>query len=160
VLVLPDGRVLEESLDVMIWALGQNDQEGLLAREGDAQRQLVEGMDASFKPQLDRYKYPSRYEDEPISDHRAAGLGWINANLAPRLEKHANLFADEVAFADIAIFPFIRQFAHVDKDWFFATAPRPVCDWLKKHLSSDRFGAIMKKYPQWKSDAPGVNFPE
>jgi len=160
VLILPDGEVIEESLDVMLWALGENDVEGLLDLEPDAQRSLIDRLDAEFKPHLDRCKYLSRYPDEPAEDHRGIALEWIETHLAPRLEGRANLFADAVSFADIASFPFIRQYAHVDRDWFYATAPEAVCAWLKRHLASKRFAAIMSKYAQWKTGQPGIAFPE
>ena len=160
VLILPGQQVLEESLDIISWALAQSDDESLLAIEPEAQRTLVETMDADFKPHLDRYKYLNRYPDEPKGDHRAIGLAWIETHLLPRLDKADNLFADQASFADIATFPFIRQFAHVDRDWFYSAAPKSVCDWLKRHLSSERFLQIMRKYPKWETGAPGVTFPE
>ena len=161
VLVLGDGQVIEESLDVIDWALAQGDAGGLLAVDPEAQKALIENMDTVFKPHLDRYKYPNRYQDETgETDHRALGLAWIEANLAPRLDGQTNLFGADVSFADIASFPFIRQFAHVDRDWFYASAPASVGEWLKRHLASDRFARIMKKYARWVSGQPGVDFPE
>ena len=160
VLILPDGQVLDESLDVMKWALAQNDTEGLLGVEPDTQQTLVEAMDANFKPHLDRYKYLNRYPDEPADDHRGIGLSWIEAHLTPRLAHSRNLFGDQVSFADIAIFPFIRQYAHVDREWFYATAPDHCSQWLSRHLESPRYTAIMKKYKQWKTGEIGLNFPE
>lgn len=160
VLMLPDGLVLEESLDIMAWALAQSDTQELLLREPDEQRQLVDAMDADFKPHLDRYKYQSRdADDRPADHHRGIGLSWIEAHLTPRLEQSRNLFGDQVSFADIAIFPFIRQFAHVDRNWFYAAAPQQVCDWLRGHLESPRFAAIMGKYAPWQSGQVGVSFP-
>ncbi len=161
VLVFADGRVIDESLDVIDWALGENDADGLLAVEAEAQKALIADMDATFKPQLDRYKYPNRYADEPGgSDYRGGGLAWIETHLAPRLQVQANLFGGAVSFADIASFPFVRQFAHVDRDWFYGAAPKPVGEWLQRHLASDRFAQIMKKYAQWGTGQPGINFPE
>ena len=160
VLVFPNGRVIEESLDVMAWALSTSDGDGLLSVEPQLQRALVGDMDANFKPHLDRYKYPNRYGDGAgQKDHRTVGLGWIEDKLAPRFANQENLFGDDASFADIATFPFVRQFAHVDRDWFYATAPDPVCDWLKRHLASDRFASIMQKYEQWVTGTPGVDFP-
>lgn len=159
VLVFPDGRVLEESLEVMKWALEQSDVRGFLKAEPEEQCALVDDMDARFKPHLDRYKYPNRYRDEPPADHRGTGLEWIAEHLATRLQKAPYLFGETVGFADVASFPFIRQFAHVDRDWFYATAPETVCEWLRAHLASDRFAHIMAKYPQWQPGAPSIVFP-
>lgn len=160
VLVLPDGAVVEESLDIIRWALGQDDPEGLLGADPDAQYALIDALDREFKPHLDRYKYPNRYDGEPAADHSMIALDWIDTHLAPRLSQHDNLFADEPALADIATFPFIRQFAHVDRDWFYKTASNSVCDWLSRHLESDRFAGIMAKYARWQSGEPGVLFPK
>ena len=159
VLILPDGRVLDESLDVMDWALGQSDESGLLRAQTADQRALIAAMDKDFKPHLDRYKYLSRYPDEPSADHRTMGLSWIETHLAPRLRQSKNLFGEQVSFADIASFPFVRQYAHVDRDWFYATVSSEVGAWLKGHIASDRFKAIMTKYDQWKSGDTGVAFP-
>jgi glutathione S-transferase len=83
----------------------------------------------------------------------------MNTHLAPRLTTHENLFGDKVSFADLASFPFIRQYAHVDRDWFYSAVPQAVGDWLQRHIESDRFAAIMSKYKQWASGEPGIVFP-
>lgn len=160
VLILPDGEVIDESLDIMHWALGQRDEEDLLDIEADAQFALVQAMDSDFKPHLDRYKYQNRYPDEADADHRAIGLHWIRQNLEQRLAAHPNLFGERPRFADIAIFPFIRQFAHVDRDWFYETVSDGTKAWLTQHLESARFKHIMKKYKPWATGEAGVNFPD
>ena len=160
VLILPDGEVIDESLDIMRWALKMRDDEELLSTEAEAQLALVQDMDATFKPHLDRYKYPNRYPDEPDVDHKGIGLDWINRNLYERLTRHAHLFGEKTTFADIAIFPFIRQFAHVNRDWFYETVSPETGNWLKHHLESPRFKRIMKKYKQWPGNEPGVIFPD
>jgi len=160
VLVLPDGHIIDESLDIIEWALSQNAPSKLLCNSPAEQRDLIARLDAEFKPHLDQYKYPNRYPDTPPADHRALAISWIETHLAPRLEQSPNLFGSAPALADIASFPFIRQFAHVDRDWFYATAPKPVCEWLLGHIESDRFKNIMSKYKQWQSGEPGVVFPE
>lgn len=160
VLVLPDGEVIDESLDIMLWALDKQDNEALLEVEREAQLALVQSMDQAFKPLLDRYKYPSRYQDEPTADHRELGMAWIKDNLGKRLEIGVHLFGDTPMFADIAIFPFMRQFAHVDRDWFYATAPEGVGGWLKGHIESARFAEIMDKHKQWEAGTRGVSFPK
>lgn len=160
VLILPDGRVIDESRDIIEWALEENTFTGLLDKDPLQQRALIDTLDTDFKPHLDRYKYPNRYSGEPPADHRALALDWINSHLSPRLAAHANLFGDAVSFADLASFPFIRQYAHVDRDWFYRAVPQAVGDWLLRHIESDRFAAIMSKYKQWTSDEPGIVFPE
>ncbi len=159
VLILPNAEVIEESLDVMDWALAQADPEDLLSIEPDVQRALVQACDRMFKPHLDRYKYPNRYADEPSADHRGLGLAWIMTHLAPRLETASNLFGARPMYADIAMFPFVRQFAHVDAAWFYETVPASVSSWLKAHIGSARFKAVMTKYDQWQSGETGVVFP-
>jgi glutathione S-transferase len=159
VLILPDGRVIDESRDIIDWALEENTTTGLLDKDPLHQRALINTLDADFKPHLDRYKYPNRYSGEPPADHQAIALDWMNTHLAPRLTTHENLFGDKVSFADLASFPFIRQYAHVDRDWFYSAVPQAVGDWLQRHIESDRFAAIMSKYKQWASGEPGIVFP-
>ena len=149
VLVLPDGTVIDESLDIMEWALAKSDALGLLASDPDEQRTLVRQLDSDFKPYLDKYKYPDRPSSVSDPDPRGRGMLWIETHLAPRLTTSSNLFGERVSFADFGAFPFIRQFAHVDRDWFAEHAPKPVSAWLQRHLASARFEAVMPKYPQW-----------
>ena len=143
VMVLADGRVIDESLDIMKWAAAQNDPKRLL---GDTDFTLIEQNDHSFKPQLDRYKYPSRFPDEDCGaaqDNCAAFF----ALLDDRLKATASLGG----LTDYAIFPFIRQCANVDKNWFDALPYDALKTWLTAHLESAAFQAIMTKYPVWKS---------
>lgn len=156
VLVLPDGTVIDESFDIMEWALARNDALGLLAVDPDEQRALIRHLDSEFKPYLDKYKYPNR--DSPVDDPdpRGKGVLWIKTHLAPRLAESPNLFGNQLGFADLAAFPFIRQFAHVDRDWFAEHASEPVFTWLQRHLESQQFKAVMSKYPQWLSGEDGI----
>ena len=101
VIVLADGEVIEESLDVMRWALAQNDPESWLA-PGDAMFDLIAENDGPFKHHLDRYKYSNRYEDAVAAEHREAGLDYLN-KLNDRLAGQAQLFGDEVSLADIVL---------------------------------------------------------
>ncbi|MEO1964064.1 glutathione S-transferase [Hyphomonas sp.] len=154
VLVLESGEVIDESLDVMRWALAENDPEGWLEADAAETDALIAQNDGPFKRALDRYKYPNRYEDEgadPVAN-REAGLA-ILKGLSEQIAAHGGqLFGPAPTLADMAIFPFVRQFAHTDMDWWEAAAPGPVKTWLAGHKESTRFRAIMKKYPQW---APG-----
>lgn len=147
VLHLPDGRIIDESLDVMRWALAQNDAEGWLRPHGmDA---LISACDTDFKTHLDRYKYASRYDDSDPLVHRAAGEPFIQ-KLEARLAKSPFLFGDRKALADIAIAPFVRQFALADWDWFFATPYVNVHRWLGDFIASEPFTAVMDKFDPWR----------
>ena len=147
VLISADGPLLEESIDIMRWALGKNDPEGWLA--GD-DRELIERNDGPFKHHLDRYKYPARYEDCDPLEHRAAGLK-ILRDLDARLGSQAQLTGAQRTLADMALFPFIRQFANTDRAWFDAEPLPHLQRWLEGHLSSDIFKAIMPKFAPWKA---------
>ena len=131
VLVLADGTVIDESLDIMRWALGQNDPEGWLA--GD-DRALIAANDGPFKHHLDRAKYPGRYEEEGLSDHRAAALALL-APLELRLQAAPWLCGESRTLTDIALFPFIRQFAAIDPAW-----AEPIAgDLAKRQYSAPRW---------------------
>ncbi|UYH55257.1 glutathione S-transferase [Qipengyuania sp. SS22] len=145
VLVTETGEVIEESRDIMRWALARNDPEGWLDRTDTA---LVETNDGAFKHHLDRYKYATRYDDVDPADHRDAALT-ILRDLDERLAQSAYLCGDTRGFADIAIFPFIRQFANADRDWFDGQPLPHLQAWLSGLIESDLFTGIMAKHPQW-----------
>ena len=149
VLVTDDGTVLEESLDIMRWALGKNDPEGWLERQDV---ELLEATDGPFKHHLDRYKYYTRYEDADPLEHRAQCLDHLK-RLNDRLEGQPNLCGEQRGFADIAIFPFVRQCANHDREWFEGAGIANVAAWLERHVTSDLFAAIMTKYPKWEPEA-------
>jgi len=158
VLVLASGEVIDESLDVMRWALAENDPEDWLRADADETAVLIAQNDGPFKRALDRYKYPNRYETEsadPVAN-RDAGLT-ILTGLSDRIAANGGqLFGAAPTLADMAIFPFVRQFAATDRDWWTKAAPAPLAGWLEGHVSSPRFRAIMAKYAQW---APGAAEP-
>jgi glutathione S-transferase len=152
VLLLPNGTVLEESLEIMRWALAQNDPEGWLA--GDDQ-ELITRNDGPFKRHLDRYKYPTRYPDEAGGDeetfrydHRAHGLKVLE-ELNAQLQSAPYLSGAARSMSDIAIFPFIRQFANTGREWFDNLDLAPLQEWLETHLASELFASIMPKYTPW-----------
>lgn len=160
VLVLQDGTVLEESLDVMGWALRRDDPEGLRAFPQDvckAMDELVAESDGPFKSALDRYKYPNRYDGTDRAGEREKGAAFIG-KLDGLLDGQPHLFGERISFADIAILPFVRQFAHVDRGWFWAQDWPNVLRWLDVFLESDRFKHIMTKHAQWQSGEEGVRF--
>lgn len=142
VLVLPDGRVIDESLDIMRWALARHDPGNWLAGIDQA---LIATNDGAFKHHLDRTKYPQRHGSDPIV-HRAAGLA-ILAGLEARLATRAQLAGDAPGFTDIAVFPFIRQFAAIDPGWFAAQPLHHLHDWLAGHLASPLFATAMARQP-------------
>ena len=112
-------------------------------------RGLIAENDGPFKDALDRYKYPGRYEGVTVDAQRKQGSQFIN-KLEQLLAGKKFLFGNRISVADIAILPFIRQFAHVDRDWFWQQDWQNVIRWLEDFLESDRFSLIMEKYPQWK----------
>jgi glutathione S-transferase len=162
VLALPDGTVLEESRDIMEWALARHDPGHWLPAAGsDAAAQaseLICANDTLFKPQLDCYKYAVRYPEHPADYYRAQGEQFLQ-QLELRLQQHAWLLGKYMTVADVAIFPFLRQFAHVDRDWF-CQAPYPCLQhWLQRLLDSELFQAVMRNYPPWKTGDVRVLFP-
>lgn len=150
VLLLPDGQVIDESLDIMTWALKQN---APCSWSKNVDRTLIKQNDGPFKHNLDRYKYPNRY-DEDCSNARRNALEIIQ-NLNDRLAQNKHLGSDQPNLTDYAIFPFIRQFANVDREWWQAQDTKPIQNWLKHHLDSPLFQSIMEKYPQWTPDISG-----
>ena len=150
VLVTPE--VIEESRDVMAWALAQNDPEGWLDMPA-AGHALIDQADGPFKSALDRTKYASRYPDANPDTAREEASVFLRQ--LESLLRDAYLFGPAPSLADMAILPFVRQFAHIDKAWFDAQAWPNLSRWLETFLASDRFAAIMTKYPKWVSgDAP------
>ena len=152
-LVQDDGSVLDESLDIMLWALEQNDPQSWLNPENGSLPQmleLIEEMDGPFKAHLDRYKYATRYENcDPIAERTAASE--ILHQLETRLQENGWLFGTGASLADMAILPFIRQFANADRAWFDDQDWPALKRWLTDFESSDRFAAIMHKYPRWQA---------
>ena len=152
VLVLPGGEVLEESLEIMRWALARSDPEGWLERDDAA---LIETIDGPFKHHLDRYKYDTRYADADCEEHRAAAAQ-ILRGMDERLSQTANLSGAARGLTDIATFPFIRQFANHDRDWFDAQPWPHLLRWLDAHLGSQLFADIMVKREQWHAAEHGA----
>ena len=144
-------RIVDESLHIMVWALEQNDPENLMQMPPESYS-LLSTCDGAFKQALDRYKYPNRYPDTDPNKNRDAASDFIR-----KLEQYldGNLFGPDPKLVDFAILPFIRQFAHVDSDWFSKQPWEKTRIWLQNFKDSDRFAAIMDKYPKWvNGDAP------
>jgi glutathione S-transferase len=139
VLQLEDGAVLEESFDIMRWSLNTSSL-------SLASQQLITENDTIFKRALDRYKYPNRYPEGSAKDYRSQCeefLKKIETILCPYLE------GDDMSLTDMAIFPFVRQFAMVDPEWFHDQPYPKIKRWLKLFMESNLFQKIMQNYPVW-----------
>jgi glutathione S-transferase len=147
ILQLPDGKVIDESLDIMHWALAQNDPDNWLDAGEDAER-LIQWNDGDFKYYLDRYKYADRYPEFPPSYYRSQGETFL-AELEAKLSQSLYLAGNHFSLLDAALLPFIRQFAAVDS-WFHSSEYQQLNEWLNQLLSSDLFLSVMVKYPTWK----------
>ena len=157
VLVLSDGRVIEESLDVMQWALEYRDPLGWL-KGTPLDSDWISECDGDFKHWLDRYKYAERYPEHTAEDYRQNAEAFIQ-KLEDRLSGSGWVSGEAADAVDVALFPFVRQFAGVEPSWW-QQAPYPnVRQWLENWLNSPLFSAIMAKYPRWESGQPGERFP-
>ena len=154
VLVLPDGKVIDESLDIMRWALTQADPDHWLDGEDAA---LIAANDGPFKHHLDRYKYPHRYDVDPLA-HRAAGVAHLEL-LEARLSASPHLCGPHWTMTDAALAPFVRQFAETNRAWFDALPLPAVQRWLAAFLASPMFAAIMVRWPVWQVGDAEVVFP-
>ncbi|MBF6058329.1 MULTISPECIES: glutathione S-transferase [Thiomicrorhabdus] len=148
VLVLPDGRVIDESLDILLWALRQS-ASGLVPSDLQVAAEVaawIELNDGEFKTHLDVYKYS---QDEVEKQQVRAGGEAFLRKIEKVLLQQSFLVGDKLSVADIAIFPFVRQFAHVDKLWFSESGYAGVRNWLDRHLQSDYFINVMRNRPVW-----------
>ena len=162
VLVLPSGKVIEESLEIMRWALAIHDPQDWLCKNESTLRdeaaRLIHENDHVFKQHLDHYKYSTLHTEHPLEHYRAQGEIFLQG-LENRLQHQRFLLAERITLADIAIVPFVRQFARVDADWF-ATAPyMQLQRWLEFILNSTLFTSVMTKRPPWQPGDDVVVFP-
>ncbi len=153
VLVLPAGEVIDQSLDIMRWALSNCDPEGWMERDDPS---LISAIDGSFKHDLDRYKYPDRHEADALT-HREHGLKFLR-DLNERLSTSTFLGGAVRGVTDAAIVPFVRQFAAVDPDWFAAQRLPRLRLWLQGILNSNLFQSIMVRAPLWNPGDPSTFF--
>lgn len=162
VLVLTKEQVIAESLDIMHWALNQHDPDNWLASDNPEQQQLIAALiadnDRVFKPNLDKYKYFDRFPEQTQAAYRHQCESTLQ-QLEHCLQRTKFLTADRCTLADAAIFPFIRQFAFVDKVWFDQSPYPALQAWLDNWLNSSQFLAVMHKYPQWQTDQLVTTFP-
>jgi glutathione S-transferase len=163
VLVLPSGRVLEHSLDIMLWALQHNDPGGWLSPDTGTladMTDLLARAEAQFKPALDRYKYPNRFGiatatnsadgstdrsvNSSATQHRDSAALWLHG-VEARLAAHVGLFGMRLGLADFGLLPFVRQFAHVNPDWFAGQDWPHLQRWLANWQASALYAQIMRK---------------
>jgi len=158
VLVTDKGDVVEESLDVMYWALAQNDPEDWLQSDVADRDALISNNDGPFKHHLDRYKYANRHEGAVAETHRDAAAVHLR-ELDARLATSPWLCGPRATIADYALLPFVRQFANTDRAWFDAQDWPHLITWLETFLASPRFQAVMKMYPRWQAGDTEPLFP-
>ncbi len=162
VLVLPSGQVIEQSLEIMLWALRQHDPQAWLApahESLDSMLDLIHACDREFKLDLDRTKYPQRFANAgPADAHRARAMAWLDGQLVPRLQAHDFLSGPSPALADMALVPFVRQFVQIDASWFEAHADPALQQWLTRCLALPLFEPVMRKFPVWVEGSVGTVF--
>ncbi|AZD22052.1 Glutathione S-transferase N terminus [Pseudomonas chlororaphis subsp. aurantiaca] len=145
-----DGRVIDESLDIMRWALAQHDPQDWLLKDDMPAQQRIEALiaenDQVFKLHLNRYKYAERYPEQPMEYYRSQGEVFLR-QLDELLSQRDYLLAEHPSLADMALAPFVRQFAHVDREWFAQTPYRNLQRWLQRFLESELFTQVMAKPP-------------
>ena len=152
VLVLASGKVLEQSLDIMDWALEQSDLDTWNVPDREVQKltmDLIATNDGAFKQALDKYKYAIRFPENSLDVYRASGEEFLQ-RLESILRQHTYLFRNTITKADVAIFPFVRQFSMVEEQWFEAANYPALKAWLNGLLNSQLFIDVMEKYPVWK----------
>lgn len=151
VLLLSHGKVIDESLDIMTWALSRQDPNNWLNKDSSEEiNKLIQWNDGEFKYYLDRYKYADRYPEYNERYYREKAEVFMQ-QLESRLSKHSYLCGEKCCLADMAIFPFIRQFANVNPEWFHASRYKKLNHWLNQHIESPLFISIMDKYPAWQA---------
>lgn len=173
ILVLAPSKVIDESVDVMLWALSESDPDNLLRgatlngpscgsaaslpTKFDDILSLVYLFDHEFKPSLEAYKCAKRYHESNLQDCRQICEVYIQ-NLEHRLSAHEYLIDDKESMADIALLPFIRQFAKVERQWYLESSYPKVKRWLNQYLHSVMFNKVMAKYPLWSLGQPCIEF--
>ena len=151
VLVLASGRVIDQSLDIMNWAIDQFDVNEWNIQAPEWQEltaDLIATNDGAFKQALDKYKYAIRFPENPPDVYRAQGEEFLQ-RLETLLQENTYLCRNTISKADVAIFPFVRQFSMVDEAWFERAVYPALKAWLNGLLNSDLFIDVMQKYPVW-----------
>ena len=150
VLVLQSGKVIDESLDVIDWALNLNDPYNWKrSKDLGKTKELIKINDGDFKFHLDRYKYSKRYENEDPNFHREKCLTFIKM-INEELKDSKYIYDNEISYIDISLLPFIRQFRIADNDWFDELPYENVKSWLSNFIDSKLLKSVMPKYNLWK----------
>jgi len=161
VLITNSGEVLEESMDIIYWALNKNDPHKWLAKgklENQEIIKLLDDLENKFKPNLDKYKYPSRFSGVDQFFHRDKNLCFLK-KLNCYLENNKSLNCEHLSLLDYTIFPFVRQFRNVDQDWFDKLNFIFLNKWINQIIDSKDFSSIMKKFKKWEpNDVPIYTF--
>ena len=158
VLILQDGKVIDESLDVIDWALNLNDPDDWQrSKDTKKTKELIKINDGEFKYHLDRYKYSKRYDNEDPEFHRKKSLKFIES-VNNELNNSKYIFDDNISYADIVLLPFIRQFRIADIEWFDSLPYDNLKKWLSSFLGSSLLNSIMKKYDLWKEGDKSIVF--
>ncbi|MDO8250621.1 MAG: glutathione S-transferase [Rhodoferax sp.] len=162
VLIDSNGQVIDQSLDIMLWALRRHDPRHWLRANGvplDQMLGLIAPCDGAFKFHLDRYKYPDRFASSDAALHREQGAHYLS-QLNTQLLAHTHLTGEFESLADMAIAPFVRQFAHTDPVWFAAQPWPALQSWLTAFEESPICQQVMAKYAPWEEDQAPVLFPD
>ena len=154
VLQLPDGLIIDESIDIMKWSLKQSDVDSLYKKQLTEQDSMIEINDTKFKYWLDRYKYHVRYPENTFEEYQHQ-LAIILTDYNLRLKKSTFLLGNNVSLGDLALMPFIRQAAHVDLHWFNGKFIE-LSNWLEKFKTSKLFSSVMNKYDIWEEGNRGI----
>ena len=149
-------NIIDESIDIMIWALRKNDPNGWLDMPDEGYG-LIDEVEKKFKPQLDKTKYASRYPNDDSKISRRLAIEYLT-DLEKKM-KGEFLFGEQPKLADIAIFPFVRQFANIDINWFNEFGWQKLQNWLKAFVESNMFDESQKKFVKWRPAADPVFFP-
>ncbi|WP_077285035.1 glutathione S-transferase [Cognaticolwellia aestuarii] len=154
-------NVIDESLDIMLWSLKKSDPHDLLHSDSpetlSAMLALISDFDVEFKQRIEAYKCAKRYHEDNLVDCRIACEAYIK-QLEARLTQHEFLFSAKESLADIALLPFIRQFARIERQWYLQSPYPNLKRWLNNYLQSSMFTKVMAKHPLWLDSGEEVVF--
>lgn len=144
-----DELVLDQSLDIMHWALERSDPDGWMGVDEEATQGWLQKNDGPFKTLLDQYKYPNRFPDLKQEDVMSSAIDLMLQPMEIALQSREYLMGKKMSLVDVAIFPFIRQLAAVNPQRFEELPFPSVTAWLNQHLESELFNSVMEKHPTW-----------